>query len=119
MNAETKMARPPKGAATTEHRGGKNPRAKTGAFVALLLLGLLAGGAWADAQAPESGTAAEETYRTGQQAGGNIPPAQSGDIPVRLHPRGLPQRTARQRARQEVGSGSEPVTRAYQKGERT
>lgn len=90
MDAETKTAWPREGAAMPEHRGGKNPRAKTAVFVALLLLGLLAGGAWAGAQTPEDGMNAQEIYRAEQ-------PAQSGDVPAaRPHLRGLPRRIARQ-----------------------
>lgn len=119
MNAEMKTARPPDGAAMPAHHDGKNPRMKTTIFVALLLLGLLAGGTWAGAQTPENGTLVEEAHRTEQPRDQNGPPAPGGDIPARLHPRGLPRRIIRLGQRQVAGSGSEPVTRAPQRGERT
>ena len=125
IETETIEVQVPRGVAKTEPHRGKNPRAGVKAFIALLLLSLLAGGAWGNARAAEDGTSAKEAYRAEQPAGKDASPAQPADLPV-VRPRGLPRRTGHTPARRwnrgrirgrdgfskEAGLGGEPRLRA-------
>ena len=101
MKTETTTVRFARRIAGPQPHVGKSPRAEITAFVALLLLSLLTGAAWASAQAAEEGKdATQEVRRTERPAGKDGPPAQTGDLPtVRSHPRGLPRRGHRPRTR--------------------
>ncbi len=91
MKTEITEIRPPKGATNTEPREGKYPRTEIAAFIVLLVLAFLAGGAWASAQAAENGASAKD-----------VPPAQTGDLPAaRPHPRGLPRPKGRPHPRRQ------------------
>ena len=76
---------------------GRRSRPEVAAFVALLFLASLAGGAWADARTQEDGTVAGIADRTERPADQNVSPSQAGGVPT-AHPRGLPRKTARPRA---------------------
>lgn len=131
---ETTEARTPGRAARTYLPDRENPGTEILAFVALLVLAFLAGGAWASAQTAEDGASADRIRGIEQPGGEGAASARTGDLPAaRPHPRGIPRRIEPQRARrqrygragglsgvsEEAGSGSEPATRALQRGERT
>lgn len=117
MKTQTAEVRTPEWDERIQPDTGRRPGAGVTAFVAVLLLALLAYGAWAQG-APANGATASETYRVEQPAGEGYPPQGANPTAARPHPRGLPRRSGRPRPRRAHGRLSD-IGNARRKKERT
>jgi hypothetical protein len=92
-----------------KHLGSETKRRAFPALVTVLIVALLAAGAWATAEVAGDGTAVPDILGTGQ-TGGKNPTPNNGDLPAaRPHPRGLPRGRARPRRRRQENHEPDPL----------